>query len=132
VDALGCGFRNFTANALWMHIGLLAYNLVCWLRLLELRGELRGDGPLKKTPRGSDESRARGPRRRDRSPAQKSARRRADSPSRWQTRTWRTRFFTLPGYLARSGRQFVLKLAASVSSVERARGLAARIAVAYG
>jgi hypothetical protein len=33
-DALGCGQHQFNANAAWMHIGLLAYNLMCALRLL--------------------------------------------------------------------------------------------------
>ena len=34
LDACGCGVYGFHANALVMHTGVLAYNIVCWLRLL--------------------------------------------------------------------------------------------------
>ena len=33
-DALGCGQHQFNANAAWMHIGLLAYNLMCAMRAI--------------------------------------------------------------------------------------------------
>jgi len=95
LDACGCGVHGFHANAFAMHAGVLAYNLICWLRLL----------------------------------AQNTG---ADDAARWQTRTWRRRMFTLPGYIVRRARQAMLKLSATVPALILMRDLLAGMLDTWG
>ena len=94
LDTFGCGFRRFAANAAWMHVGMLAYNLMCWLRLSS-----------RSLPLGA---------------------------TTWQTRTWRTHFFSIPGYLARTGRRCLLTLATTSGIFTLFRDLSAALSTAYG
>lgn len=86
LGACDAGLYQFFANATVMHTGMLAYNLISWLRLIA--SEL-----------GEDEA------------------------ARWQARSWRARLFTLPGYLVRSGRQVMLRIAATTPVLALLTGL---------
>jgi len=94
LDALGCGFYKFAANAAWMHMGLLVYNVVCYLRLLCAGGD--------------------------------------HAAKAWQARTWRNRFFLLPGYITRTGRRLFLNFAGIGGALALFRDLVQMTATAYG
>ena len=94
LDACGCGVHRFHANAFAMHVGVLAYNLMCWLRLVA--GDL------------------------------------GDDAAHWQTRTWRSRLFNLPGYLIRRARRTVLKLAVALPMLELFHDLLAAFVDTWG